>query len=63
MGAGEVIVVVMVDKPIRRAVDIQADDYVIKIEEDLFLVGCGLDLAGKFRNLPEILALDESELL
>ena len=62
MGAGEVIVVVMVDKPIRRAVDIQADDCVIKIEEDLFLVGCGLDLAGKFRNLPEILALDESAL-
>ena len=63
MGAGEVVIVVMIDKPIRRAVDIQADDYVLRIVKDWFLVGCGLDLAGKYRNIPEIIALDDGDIL
>ena len=43
----------------RRAVEMHPHDCILKIEDDLFLVGCGLDLAGKYRNLPEILALEE----
>ncbi|KAA3612802.1 MAG: hypoxanthine phosphoribosyltransferase [Planctomycetota bacterium] len=58
MGAAQVEIAVLVNKPIRRAVPIEADDQVITIEEDLFLVGYGLDLAGLYRNLPELLALD-----
>lgn len=61
LGAGEVLCVVLVDKPARRAVDVQADDCVLKLEEDLFLIGCGLDWAGKYRNLPELCALDPVE--
>jgi len=61
MGAGEVLCVVLVDKPARRAIDIQADDSVIVLEEDLFLIGCGLDWAGKYRNLPELCALEPIE--
>lgn len=58
MRAASVETIVLVDKPIRRAVRIQADDAVVTMEEDLFLVGYGLDLAGRYRNLPELLALD-----
>ncbi|RMH02797.1 MAG: hypoxanthine phosphoribosyltransferase [Planctomycetota bacterium] len=56
-GAAEVLVVVVVDKPARRAAAIEADDCILRLEEDLFLVGYGLDLGGRFRNLPELLAL------
>ena len=61
MGAAEVLCVVLVDKPIRRAVPIEADDRVLTLEEDLFLVGCGLDFAGRFRNLPDLRALEPDE--
>ena len=60
-GAAEVLCVVLVDKPARRAVEIQADDCVLHLEEDLFLVGCGLDWAGKYRNLPELCAVEMAE--
>jgi hypoxanthine phosphoribosyltransferase len=59
MDAAEVIMVVLVDKPARRALDIQPFDCVLKLEEDLFLIGCGLDWAGKYRNLPELCVLEE----
>ncbi len=58
MGAKEVICVVLVDKPARRAVDIEAHDCVLLVEEDLFLIGCGLDWDGKYRNLPELCAVE-----
>ncbi|MCH2112930.1 MAG: hypothetical protein MK213_08740 [Planctomycetes bacterium] len=58
LGAAEVLTVVLIDKPVRRAADIQADDRVLLLKEDLFLVGFGLDLAGRFRNLPELRALE-----
>ncbi len=58
LGAAEVVIAVLVDKPVRRAVDLQADDRVVLLEEDLFLVGYGLDLAGRYRNLPDLLALE-----
>lgn len=56
-GAAEVVVVVLVDKPARRAVDLQPDEHVLRLDEDLFLVGYGMDLAGRWRNLPEVRAL------
>ncbi len=58
LGAASVRAVVLVDKPARRAVPIEADDAVLRLEEDLFLVGYGLDLDGRYRNLPELWALE-----
>ena len=58
MKAKEALCVVLVDKTVRRSVAIEADDCVLTIEEDLFLVGCGLDFAGQFRNLPDLRVLE-----
>jgi len=58
MGAAEVMTVVLIDKPARRAVAIEPDEHVIRMAEDLFLVGYGLDYAGLFRNLPDLRALE-----
>lgn len=58
LGAAEVLIVVFVDKPVRRAVAIEPDDCVLRLEEDLFLVGYGLDWAGAWRGLPELVALE-----
>ena len=44
------------DKPSRRKVDIQVE-YEGIIVPDKFIVGYGLDYAGKYRNLPDIRAL------
>lgn len=57
-GAAEVLVVAFVDKPVRRAVPIEPDDCVLRLDEDLFLVGYGLDWAGAWRGLPELVALE-----
>ena len=43
----------LLDKKIRRVVDIDADFYVFEVE-DKFLVGYGLDYDGYFRNIPYI---------
>jgi|FLOH01.1.fsa_nt_gi hypoxanthine phosphoribosyltransferase len=58
MGAAKVTVVVLIDKPARRAVPITADDFAVQFEEDQFLVGFGLDYRGRFRNLPFLAALE-----
>ena len=42
---------VMLDKPSRRAEDVEADYVGFKIP-DLFVVGYGLDFAERYRNLP-----------
>lgn len=44
------------DKPSRRKVDIEID-YEGIIVPDEFIVGYGLDYAGKYRNLPDICTL------
>ncbi len=44
------------DKPSRRKVDIQVE-YEGIIVPDKFIVGYGLDYAGKYRNLPDIRTL------
>ena len=43
----------LLDKPARRQADIKAD-YVGKAIADEFVIGYGLDFAGKFRNLPYV---------
>lgn len=44
---------VLLDKPSRRQVDVQVDYRGFEIE-DRFVVGYGLDYAGRYRNLPYI---------
>ena len=55
-GARAVRTCVLLDKPARRAVPIQAD-HVGFVIEDSFVVGYGLDFAGRYRNLPYVGAL------
>jgi hypoxanthine phosphoribosyltransferase len=55
-GAAEVHTCVFLDKPARRAVDFRPDFRVFEVA-DLFVVGYGLDFAGRYRNLPFVGAL------
>ena len=55
-GAHEVRTCVFLDKPSRRDVEFDADFRCFEIE-DLFVVGYGLDFAGRYRNLPFVGAL------
>ena len=43
----------LLDKPSRRAVPF-TPDYVGFTVDDVFVVGCGMDYAGRYRNLPYI---------
>ena len=52
-GAHEVKTCVLLDKPSRRVVTCQADFSCFDVE-DVFIVGYGLDFAGRYRNLPYI---------
>lgn len=52
-----VTVVSLLDKPSRRKVDFKSD-IVGKTIEDLFVVGFGLDLDEKYRNLKDIYIYD-----
>ncbi|MBT5119547.1 MAG: hypoxanthine phosphoribosyltransferase [Planctomycetes bacterium] len=58
MGAAKVTIAVLIDKPIRRSADVSADCSVLLMEDDAFLVGYGLDFAGRFRNVPDVYALE-----
>ncbi|MDG1500862.1 MAG: hypoxanthine phosphoribosyltransferase [Planctomycetota bacterium] len=55
-GASDVKTCVFLDKPSRRAVDMEADYACFEVK-DLFVVGYGLDYAGRYRNLPYVGAL------
>lgn len=55
-GAREVATCVLLDKPSRRAVPIEAD-FVVFTVPDVWIVGYGLDHDEKYRNLPHIAAL------
>jgi len=44
----------LLDKSSRRKKDVDIDFKGFDLEEDLFLVGYGMDYAGKYRNLPFI---------
>jgi len=60
-GAGEVRTCVLLDKAARRAVALEPDYRCFEVE-DLFVVGYGLDYAGRYRNLPYIGALKSAVL-
>jgi hypoxanthine phosphoribosyltransferase len=60
-GAAEVSTCVFLDKPARRQVDFEADFRCFEVE-DLFVVGYGLDYAGRYRNLPFVGALHQAAL-
>src|SRR5215218_2682085 len=49
--------VVLLSKPSRRQVDIEVK-YVGFEVPDVFVIGYGIDYAGAYRNLPDILALE-----
>jgi len=51
--AASVRICALLDKPSRRQVDVEID-YCGFVIEDRFVVGYGLDLAGRYRNLPYI---------
>ena len=55
-GPASVKSAVMLDKPSRREVPVEADFVGLTID-DLFVVGYGLDFDGLYRNLPYIAAL------
>ena len=55
-GAREVKTCVFLDKPARRAVGFVPDFCCFQVD-DLFVVGYGLDFAGRYRNLPYVGAL------
>lgn len=55
-GAREVRTCVFLDKPSRREAPIQPDFRCFEVE-NLFVVGYGLDYAGRYRNLPFVGAL------
>ena len=55
-GARDVKTCVFLDKPSRRQVDIRPDFCCFEVD-DVFVVGYGLDYAGKYRNLPYVGAL------
>ena len=52
----------LVDKPTRRIADVPID-YVGFSMSDRFLVGYGLDLGGRYRNLPYIAELNKEAVL
>ncbi|HYX52562.1 MAG TPA: hypoxanthine phosphoribosyltransferase [Candidatus Limnocylindrales bacterium] len=51
----------LLDKPSRRVAQIQADYTGFQIP-DKFVVGYGLDFAERYRNLPDICALNDGDL-
>ena len=55
-GALDVRTCVFLDKPSRRTADLVPDFRCFEVE-DLFVVGYGLDFAGRYRNLPFVGAL------
>ena len=55
-GAASIAIAVLLDKPSRRQVDVRAD-YRGLVVPDVFVVGYGLDFDGRWRNLPDIVAL------
>jgi hypoxanthine phosphoribosyltransferase len=57
----DVKICTLLDRRGRREVDINLD-YVGFVVPDKFVIGYGLDLAQKYRNLPHIAVLDDEEI-
>lgn len=51
----------LLDRPVKREVDIKPDYIGFEVEESEFLVGCGLDLNDQYRNLPYIGIISNSK--
>ncbi|MFQ6118000.1 MAG: hypoxanthine phosphoribosyltransferase [Candidatus Bipolaricaulia bacterium] len=49
----------LLDKVVRREIEVELDYVGFRLEEDEFVVGYGLDYAGLYRNLPYIAVLKE----
>ena len=58
MGAAEFYCAVLADKEINQAKPIQADFVGLQLP-NRYVFGCGMDVHGMWRNLPEIYALKE----
>lgn len=56
LGAASVKVCALLDKPSRRQVDVDIDYCGFQVP-DQFVIGYGLDFAGKYRNLPFVATL------
>jgi hypoxanthine phosphoribosyltransferase len=52
-----VTVCALVDKPHRRLVPLEVDHVGVTVDDD-FLIGYGLDFAGRYRNVPVLAAAD-----
>lgn len=52
-GASDIRIATLLDKPARRAADIQSDYTCFEVPDE-FVVGYGLDYAEKYRNLPYV---------
>jgi len=59
LGASEVRTCVLLDKAAHRKVNVRLDYVGFKVP-DVFVVGYGLDWAGRYRELPYVGALEES---
>jgi hypoxanthine phosphoribosyltransferase len=55
-----VSVCVLLDKKEKREIDVNID-YTGFVIPDTFVVGYGLDFAGKWRNLPAIMQFEENQ--
>ena len=53
-GAASVRACAFLDKPSRREVDVDVDFVGFELDGPEFVVGYGLDLAGRYRNLPYV---------
>lgn len=56
-GAASIRTCVLIDKPARRRVPVQSDVTGFTVDGDVFVVGYGLDHAGRYRHLPHLAAL------
>lgn len=50
----EINIVTLLDVPCQRKININPSVSVFTIDKDVFVYGYGLDLKGKYRNLPDI---------
>ncbi|HOV25194.1 MAG TPA: hypoxanthine phosphoribosyltransferase [Pseudobacteroides sp.] len=57
-GPKDVKIIAALDKPSRRKVDIEIDYKGFSIPDE-FVVGYGLDFAGRYRNLPDVCIINE----
>lgn len=58
-GCASVKLAAILDKPDRRKVDLKVDYVGIEIPDE-FVVGYGLDWAGKYRNLPDVCVVERT---